>query len=140
MGRKLLDIVKSGCLIFTIITLVFYTFWYAVNKGTLGNLTINFIWMFFAFSLLVSFVNTLLYNKKMHLLVRFAIHFVCTAAAYFVCVIAACGFIENGSQTLVAFFVFVVVYVISAVIAGIYISKKEKANKDKKGYSSQFSK
>lgn len=140
MGRKILDIIKSGCLIFTIITLAFYTFWYAVNKGTLGNLTIKFIWMFFAFSILLSCANTLLHYRKLHLLVRFAIHFLCTAAIYFVCVVVACGFIGNGSQTLAALFVFAVVYFISAIIAGIYISRKEREKKDKKTYNSQFSK
>lgn len=140
---KTVDSIKKiaarGCVTFTIVTLIFYSIGSIVSdseKSFIPN--IKFIWLFFAFSVLLAAANEILSVKKIALGIRMLIHFAVCAALYFVCVVLCGGFISSGAQTLIAMAMFVIVYLICAVFAAAVINRREKKNSDSEEYRSQF--
>ena len=134
--KKITDILKNGCSIFAAITLIFYSVGgiiSGVDREYIPSLKI--IWLFFAFSVLLSFANEILRAERLNGALRIAIHFAACFALYFITVIVCGGYIKNGSQTLVALFLFLVLYIVFAVIYSILSSRKKKP---KKKYKSQF--
>lgn len=99
---------------------------------------IKFIWLFFAFSVLLAAANEILSVKKISLGVRMLIHFAVCAALYFVCVVLCGGFISSGAQTLIAMSLFAIVYLICGIFIAIVLSRREKKSTDNEKYQSQF--
>ena len=128
------DIIKSGCLIFTIITVITYllgTVLSAENKAFIP--TLKWILLFLLFSELLAAANLLLKNKSLSVGLRLGLHFLSTTSLYLVVVVLCGGFIANGSQTLVAIVLYVIAYIIFAVVFAIAQSaKKSKRNKEEK--------
>ncbi|MBE6632695.1 MAG: DUF3021 family protein [Ruminococcaceae bacterium] len=133
------DIIKNGCLIFTIITVITYTLGSVLSSENKAFIpTLKWIFLFLLFSLLLSAANLLLKNKNYSTALRLGLHFIATTALYFVVVVLCGGFIANGSQTLVAMVLYILAYIIFAVIFAISNgTKKKKSNKEEK-YDSVF--
>ena len=133
------DIIKNGCVIFTIITVITYVLGSvlsAENKAFIP--TLKWILLFLLFSVLLAAANLLLKNKNYSAPLRLGLHFIATTALYFVVVVLCGGFIANGSQTLVAMVLYVLAYMIFTIIFAITNgTKKKKKNKEEK-YESMF--
>lgn len=140
---KTMDFIKKiaarGCVIFTIVTLIVYSIGSIVSDSERSFIpSIKFIWLFFAFSVLLAAANEILSVKKISLGVRMLIHFAVCAALYFVCVVLCGGFISSGAQTLIAMTMFVIVYLICGIFIAIVLSRREKKSADNEKYQSQF--
>lgn len=134
--KKFTDILKNGCCIFTGVTLLFYSVGGIISGADRAYIpSLKTVWLFFAFSLLLSFANELLRLERLNAALRLAVHFVSCLALYFITVIVCGGYIKNGSQTLVALFLFLIVYIAFAVI---YLLLSGRKKKPKKKYKSQF--
>lgn len=127
---KFLNIIKNGCVIFAVITLLFYSIGGIVSGAEQEFIPkLAHIWMFFAFSVLLAFANEILKSEKFGIAARLGIHFISTAAIYFVTVVLCGGYIKNGAQTVVALTLFAVLYFIFAILYLIFTPKKKKAQK-----------
>ncbi len=138
-SKKVYDTIKNGCVIFTIITILSYiagTLLSYENKAFIP--TLKWILLFFAFSLVLSFANLLLKNKKYSKGICLLFHFAASAALYFVVVVLCGGFITNGSQTLIAMALFLLIYGIFALIYALAGSTKKKKKNKTENYSSMF--
>ena len=130
------EIIKSGCVIFTIITLAAYTVGYAISNQFIP--TISWVYMFLLFSIPLAAANIILKDTRRPLALRLALHFVATLALYFVVVVLCGGYISSGSQTLVAIAFFLLFYGMFALVYGITHSVKSKKKNKKESYSSMF--
>ena len=131
----ILDTIKSGCLIFTVITVISYiagTLLSSANKAFIP--TLKWILLFLAFSVVLAFANLLLGSKKASLGAKLGLHFLATAALYFVVVVLCGGFIASGAQTIIAMTLFLVLYGIFAAIFAVASSTRKKEK-----YDSMFS-
>ena len=138
-SNTILEIIKNGCVIFTVITVITYilgSVLSAENKAFIP--TLKWVLLFLLFSVVLAGANLLLKNKKYSVAIKLALHFVATAILYFIVVVLCGGFITNGSQTLIAIVLFVLFYVIFAIIFAVVSgTKKHKTNKHEK-YESVF--
>jgi hypothetical protein len=137
--NSILDTIKSGCLIFTVITVLSYiagTLLSSENKAFIP--TLKWILLFLLFSLVLAFANMLLRLPNAATGARLGFHFLATAALYFVVVVLCGGFIASGAQTIIAMLLFCVLYGIFAAIFAITSgTKRKKKNKEEK-YDSMF--
>ena len=122
-------VLRSGCVIFTIISLLFFS---------LGASLAARLWMFFLFSVLLAAANKILSAEKLALPLRMLIHFAASLAIYFVTVILFGDYISNSSQVLVALVLFLAVYLVCAVFIVINLRRKKRRAGEKNGYVSQF--
>lgn len=137
--KALKSIISQGCVIFSIITLIIYSAGAIISNADRSFIPdIKFIWLFFAFSLLLAATNKILYIKKIKLIPRLLIHFAVCLALYFVSVVLCGGFAKSGAQTLIALSFFVIIYIIFAIAAAIIIGRSERKKADKEEYVSQF--
>ena len=127
MKKIILSVIRDGCVIFTVITLLFYSLGGIISGAEQEFIpSLLFIWLFFLFSVLLSCANLILRSKKIKFLPKILLHFTASFAIYFVTVVLCGGYIKNGGQTLVALTLFCVLY---AVFAIIYLVKSKKAMK-----------
>lgn len=137
--KKIMDTVKNGCLMFTVITVLSYvagTLMSSENKAFIP--TLKWILLFLAFSIVLAFANLLLKSKKYSRGLCLLFHFAASAVLYFIVVVLCGGFIANGSQTLIAMALFLLIYGVFAIIFALTgSSKKIKKNKTE-NYSSMF--
>lgn len=135
--NKLCNIIKNGCAVFTVITLLTYSVGALISgKDQEFIPSIRHIWLFFAFSLLLAFANRILASDKLSSAARLGFHFLSCGAIYFVTVILCGGYISNGAQTVVALSLFLVLYLIFTVIYLIRNGAKKK--KETKKYEKMF--
>lgn len=137
--KKILEVVKNGCLIFTIITVLTYvagTLMSSENKAFIP--TLKWILLFLAFSVVLAFANLLLKSKKYSKGLCLLFHFVASAVLYFVVVVLCGGFISNGSQTLIAMALFLLIYAVFAMIFALTGNKKKIKKNKEENYSSMF--
>lgn len=137
--NSILDTIKSGCLIFTVITVLSYIAGTALSSENKAFIpTLKWILLFLLFSLVLAFANLLLRMPKAHLAARLGFHFLATAALYFVVIVLCGGFITSGAQTIIAMLLFCILYGIFAVIYAVTsATKRSKENKEEK-YDSMF--
>ncbi|MDD6094811.1 MAG: DUF3021 family protein [Clostridia bacterium] len=123
--KTITDIIKNGCCIFTMITLLFYSVGGIISGSEQEFIpSLKFIWLFFVFSLLLAAANIILKSKKINTAAKLAIHFAASAAVYFVTVVVCGGYINNGAQTVIALSLFLVLYLIFAVVYLIATRKR----------------
>ena len=137
--NSIFDTIKSGCLIFTVITVLSY------NAGTLLSSenkafipTLKWILLFLLFSLVLAFANMLLRLPKVAVGARLGFHFLATAALYIVVVVLCGGFIASGAQTIIAMLIFCILYSIFAIIFAISSTATKKKENKKEKYDSMF--
>lgn len=138
-NNKIVSVIKNGCVIFTVITVLSYiagTLLAAENKAFVP--TLKWVLLFLAFSIVEAAANLLLNNKTRSLAFRLGTHFLATAILYFVIVVLCGGFIESGAQTLIAMAIFVIIYIVFALIYSIAATGKRKKKNKKEEYSSMF--
>ena len=131
--------VKSGCVIFTVITVLSYvmgTLLSFENKAFIP--TLKWILLFLVFSVLLAFANLLLKNESFSVLSRLSLHFLASAMLYFITVVLCGGFVESGAQTLIAMTFFIILYLIFAGIFAVSASKKRRKLNKKEKYDSMF--
>ena len=137
--KKITDALKNGCLIFTVLTVLSYvagTLMSSENKAFIP--TLKWILLFLAFSILLAFANLLLKSPKHSKGICLLFHFATSAALYFVVVVLCGGFIANGSQTLIAMALFLLIYGVFAAIYAFTGSAKTKKKNNTEKYSSMF--
>ncbi len=131
--KRFFDIIKSGCLIFTLITLFFYSVGGIISGSEQEFIpSLKYIWLFFLFSVLLAFANEILKAEKPGAAAKLGIHFLCSAAIYFVTVVLCGGFIKNGAQTVVAISLFIIAYAVFAIIYAIRRGRKKPEEKYEK--------
>ncbi len=137
--NSVFDTIKSGCLIFTVITVLSYiagTLLSSENKAFIP--TLKWILLFLLFSLVLAFANMLLRLPKIAVGARLGFHFLATAALYFVVVVLCGGFVTSGAQTIIAMLLFCVLYSIFAIIYAITSATKSKKKNKEEKYDSMF--
>ena len=135
------EILRSGCVIFSIISLAFFTAGAAMaaaNTAANSDINVKSLWMFFLFSVLLAAANRILRIDSVHAALRLLIHFAASAAIYFVTVVLFGDYISSGSQVLVAMTLFLVIYLVSAVFILIWMGRRKRKASDRKEYVSQF--
>ena len=135
------EILRSGCVIFSIISLAFFTAGAAMaaaNTAANSDINVKSLWMFFLFSVLLAAANRILRIDSVHAALRLLIHFAASTAIYFVTVVLFGDYISSGSQVLVAMTLFLVIYLVSAVFILIWMGRRKRKASDKKEYVSQF--
>jgi len=133
------NIIKNGCVIFTVITVLSYSIGYVLSsEGNRFIPTISWILLFLIFSLPLAAANMILKNSKKSLGARLLLHFAATCALYFVVVVMCGGFIASGGQTLIAMALFLLLYAIFAIVYAIVNSSNNKKKNKKESYSSMF--
>lgn len=138
-SNLLTEIIKNGCVIFTVITIAAYTVGYALSSESNQFIpTLSWIYMFLLFSLPLAAANIILRDTRRSFTLRILFHFLTTAALYFVVVVMCGDFISSGAQTLIAMALFLIIYGIFALIYGITHSIRSKKQNKKESYSSMF--
>lgn len=138
-SKIIFDTVKNGCLIFTFITVISYilgTLLSTENKAFIP--TLKWILLFLVFSVILAFANLLLKSKNFSKGICLLFHFASSATLYFVVVVLCGGFIANGSQTLIAMSLFLLIYGVFAIIYAFTGSKKKKEKNKTENYDSMF--
>lgn len=134
-------VLRSGCVIFTIISLLFFSLGAILAARDIAansDINVRSLWMFFLFSVLLAAANKILSAEKLALPLRMLIHFAASLAIYFVTVILFGDYISNSSQVLVALVLFLAVYLVCAVFIVINMRRKKRRAGEKNGYVSQF--
>lgn len=139
MKNKFFDTIKNGCSIFTIITLVSYTIGMILSTAEKTYIPkLKTIYLYLLVSILLAFTNRILYNKKTNIALRLFIHFLISCILFF-CIAAIGGGLSNsGFATIIMMFLFVVVYMVFALIfLAINKNNANKINSEQK-YSTLF--
>lgn len=139
MKHSFWNSIKNGCFIFTLITVISYTFGMIISTSERSFISsLTSIYLFLILSICLAFANRILTNKKMNVALRLIIHFFITGLLFFAVIVLGGGYSESGFATLIAMAVFAVIYLIFALIFGIISAKKEKKANAKKEYHSVF--
>ncbi len=125
---KLYELIKSGCLIFTVIVFAFYILGNAVSSAV-QVLTLTNLFLLFLFSIWFALSNTLLKTKKLNVILRVVLHFISTIIGFFVIFIYLPGNLENKARAFVLTLAFAAVYIVVAAI-GLIIRKAIIKNKN----------
>ena len=138
-SKKIIDTIKNGCLIFTIISVTSYvagTLLSSENKAFIP--TLKWVLLFLLFSVVLAFANLLLKSKKHSRGLCLLFHFIASAALYFVVVVLCGGFIANGAQNLISMALFLLLYGIFALIFAFTGTKKKQKKNKTEEYKSMF--
>ncbi|MBE6713966.1 MAG: DUF3021 domain-containing protein [Ruminococcaceae bacterium] len=137
--KTIFELLKSSCIIFTVVSLIMISLSDAVHTKATTNPSISkSLWQFFAFSILLAAANLILKSQKLSAPARLGIHFIACAVLYFFTIVVIGQKIASGTQTIVAMMIFLIVYFIFAAVYLITNSiKKQKRIKSEK-YESMF--
>lgn len=139
MKNSFWNSIKNGCFIFTLITVISYTFGMIISTSERAFIpSLTTIYLFLALSICLAFANRILTNKKINIALRLIIHFFISGLLFFAVIVIGGGYSESGFATLIAMAAFVVIYAIFALFFGILSAKKEKRVNAKKEYHSVF--
>lgn len=139
MKNKILDTIKNGCTIFSIITVISYTIGMILStadKAYIPKLKTIYIYLFF--SILFAFANNILSNKKINLTLKLTLHFLVSCALFFCIAIIGGGLTNSGFATIILMFTFIIAYILFAIIYLITNKKKETKKNNDENYSSLF--
>ncbi len=140
MKKYLIDPLKNGCVIFTVITVISYTFGMIISTGDKAFIpSLSSIYLYLGLSLILGFANKLLTNEKMNMALRLILHFLVCGILFFCVIVLGGGLAESGFATLIAMTTFTVLYAIIGSIYGVIRSKKERNRNSKKEYTGVFS-
>lgn len=124
---KLYSIIKSACVIFTIIVFLFYIMGNAISSQ-IQVLTLTNLFLLLLFSVWFSFSNLLLKSKKMNIFLRLTLHFISTVIGFFVIFVYLPGNLENKSQAFILVLGFAIIYIVTATailaLKGIFNKKQ----------------
>lgn len=138
-GTSTTHIFKNGCVIFTIITLVIYGIGAVLSDKDKAFIpTFQWILLFFLFSQLLSAVQQILRWDKISLFLRIFLHFSAAALLYVVAVILCGGLYKNGVTLLLSIILFIVGYVVFAVVYTARMRRRKNIIKGKEPYKAKF--
>ncbi len=138
-GSTITNIFKNGCVLFTIITLFTYCIGAILSNAEKSFIpTLQWILLFFAFSLLLSGAAQIMHVDKIAMPVRYLLHFLTSAAFYTVVVVLCGGFYKNGTMLLLSILLFIIGYIIFVVLYSIRNRKRSGITKKKNEYKSVF--
>ncbi len=141
---KVLPIIKRilthGCVYFTVLSLVLYT------GGMLASgierqwiPTLSMMYAVFAFSVLFSAVNQIVWNTRLAGVLKILIHYAATTAIFYVMFILWGSYTASPSSVLIILMAYTLIYAAAFLfiflLRYIFSSKKNNAS----AYSSQFS-
>ncbi len=137
--NALLNIFRSGCVIFTFVVFGFYILG-DLMSSQIQVLTLKNLFLLLLFSLWFAMSNIFLKNKKLNIILRTILHFVSTVFGFFVIFIYLPGNLENGSSAFVLTIGFAALYILvaSIIFTVNHIMKKKKA--DTQEYKSVYEK
>lgn len=134
-----INILKNGCVIFTVITLLIYAVGTILSNSEKSFIpTFYWILLFFIFSMLLSGVTQIMHIKKIKLPIRFLLHFLAAAVLYIVSVVLCGGFYKNGTMLLLSLLLFIIGYVLFAILYSIGIRRQSRNVEKKEAYKSVF--
>ena len=133
------DIIKNGCVIFTVIIIISYTIGMIISTETKAYIpSLKSVYIFLLFSILFSFANNLLHSRKLNNFTKLFLHFVITGALYFSVFVLGGALSQNGFMTIVLMSFYAFFYIIFAIIYLVFIKRKESKNNDLKQYNSLY--
>ena len=141
---KVLPVIKriltNACVYFTAFSLVLYT------GGMIASgierqwiPTLSMIYAVFAFSILFSAVNQIVWNTRLAGVLKILIHYVATTAIFYVMFILWGGYTASPSSVLIILMAYTLVYAAASLFIFLlrYIFSSKKNNSS--AYSTQFS-
>lgn len=138
-GNKLINILKNGCVLFTVITLSTYCIGAILSNAEKSFIpTLQWILLFFAFSLLLSGAAQIMHLNKIAVSIRYLLHFLTSAALYTVVVVLCGGFYKNGTMLLLSILLFLIGYIFFAVLYFIRNRNRSGKTRKKEEYKSVF--
>lgn len=138
-GKTFAHVLKNGCVIFTIITLITYGIGAILSNADKTFIpTFQWILLFFLFSQLLSGANQITHLDKISFPIRMFLHFLATAALYIIAVILCGGFYKNGTLLLLSIILFIVGYIAYAILYSIRTRKRQNTSKENETYKSVF--
>ncbi len=139
MKNKILKTIKNGCTVFTIITVISYTIGMILStaeKAYIPKLKTIYIYLFF--SILFAFANNILSSNKINVALKLTLHFLVSCSLFFCIAVIGGGLTSSGFATIILMFIFILAYILFAIIYFITNKKKETKEINDKNYSSLF--
>lgn len=129
----LYDLVKRGCVIFTVTVFAFYILG-ELMSNTVKVLTLSTLFLIFLFSVWFALSNKLLRTKKMNIVLRVFLHFISTVVGFFVIFVYLPGNTANSSSAFVLTLGFAGLYLLIAalILTVIHLFNKRKESKEYK--------
>ena len=138
-GKTFSQVIKNGCVIFTIITLIIYGIGTMLSNAEKVFIpTFQWILLFFVFSLLFSGANQILRLDRFSFSLRILFHFLAAALLYAIAVILCGGLYKNGVTLLLSIFLFIAGYILFAVVYSFKTRKSKRTNSKKDSYKPVF--
>ena len=138
-GKSIAHVLKNGCVVFTIITLLIYGIGAVLSDKDKAFIpTFQWILLFFLFSQLLSAVQQILRWDKVSPLLRFLLHFSAAALLYAVAVVLCGGLYKNGVTLLLSILFFIAGYIVFAAVYAAWIRRRKKVIKEKETYRAKF--
>lgn len=130
----------QACIYFTIITFIYATFIFALYGNTEdgGLLSSMRTLMFFVFSLLFASANRLLSSDKLSKALKIICHFAITAVGFYLSMILPADI--KGSTAVIGIVIYLIVYLLAAIVILAMKAGKKKKSTDKEEYQSVFGK
>ena len=130
----------QACVYFTVITFIYATFIFALYGSTEdgGLLSSLRTLMFFVFSLLFASANRLLSSDKLSKALKVICHFSITAVGFYLSMILPADI--KGSTAVIGIVVYLIVYLLAAIVILAVNAGKKKKSVDKEEYQSVFGK
>lgn len=136
MKRSVWQTIKNSCVIFTVITLLFYTLGLTISKDmipTIGNIV-----AFLGFSLGLAFINEIFFIKKLSMVVKLILHYFATGALILLLFAIAGAIDASGPMTIIFMFAYSVLYWIGGIIALIINKSVSSKKNDNEKYESML--
>ncbi len=136
MKRSVWQTIKNSCVIFTVITLLFYTLGLTISKDmipTIGNIV-----AFLGFSLGLAFINEIFFIKKLSMVVKLILHYFATGTLVLLLFAIAGAIDASGPMTIIIMFAYSVLYWIGGIIALIINKSVSSKKNDNEKYESML--
>lgn len=134
--RTAASFLKTACCIFTPSVFIIYALAYFAASNHKFVPTFGTVCIAFVFSLIISLTVSL--YGKMSFAAAHAINFAVLGIAYYLTVVVLRGLYADGTQTLIAMTLYVVIYAAATAVAVAVKGRKRKLVTDMKQYNSKF--
>lgn len=127
----------EACVIFCVIFALIAIFVLSLDKGE-GLYSLGQTFLFFIFALIFAMANAVMRTKSLSFGLRLFLHFLITAIGFYLCFMLYMGM--AGTQIIIGFFLYAVVYAIAALIIGLFVSRFRKIKNAHSDYENKFQK
>ncbi|MBE6626189.1 MAG: DUF3021 domain-containing protein [Ruminococcaceae bacterium] len=136
--NKLNKIISDGCVINTVLLIVFYIIGVSLDPNFIP--TLSRVFGILIYSLALSAANSFLFSSKMKLFSRLALHFIFTALVFFICFVFIGGYKANLGSVLVIVGLYLVIYAVVGGAVALIRSILKADENDKKEYKKVYEK